>query len=298
MLRPQFPSTAALLAFLAVLLACQGQAPSPSPTETMVRSTIAGTLPSPANSPEPPATDPASVPMSKPETPWTPAPTPTKSLTQGPAAARTPFMEPPQTPGPEAITPILVEFPKSVENEVPDSELACMAGTTDAERLSGILTAAEEPAPEEMTQIMDCLQDETLLRMFLGSFAQYADPGPLSPKTSGCIRTSFAGIDPRRVLLAMLEGNRQDGMVTSAIILTITCLNEQEWDAATRALELHTEVRETMLCILREMGGPEEMVAALPMGGQNSAVILAPALRKCRAEMEDGPAAPAPTPTP
>ena len=82
-----------------------------------------------------------------------------------------------------------------METEVPDSELACLAGTADAERLSGILAGTEELAPEGMTRIMDCLQDETFLRMILGAFVEYT--GLLSPKTSECISTSFAGIDPR-----------------------------------------------------------------------------------------------------
>ena len=97
-----------------------------------------------------------------------------------------------------------------METEGPDSELACLAGTADAERLSGILAGTEELAPEGMTRIMDCLQDETFLRMILGAFVEYT--GLLSPKTSECIRTSFAGIDPRSVMPAALRDDERHGM--------------------------------------------------------------------------------------
>ena len=275
-LRPLALAATAFMAILATLLACQGATPTSSPTEATVRSTVAATPALMTNIPEPAGTGATSAPTSKPETHPTPASisTPTNSPTPQATAAPTPFIELAKTPRaepvPRAITPIFVELPKSVKTEVPDSELGCMAGTADAERLSRILTATEESTPEEMTHIMDCLQDETLLRMFLGAFVEYSSPGPLSPKTSGCIRASFAGIDPRSVMLAALEGNHQDGMTIPAVILTIACLNEQEWNAATKALDIHPDVRETMLCILKEMGGPEEMVAALGIAGQTA----------------------------
>ena len=297
---PSVATGIAVIAILAALLACTEA--TQTPTEAPTPRGIAATPAMPANTPGPAGAGATSKATSKPETPPAPTstPTPTTSPTPGSTAAPTPFMEPTKTPGaepvPEGISPILLELPQSVETEVPDSELACLAGTADAERLSRILTGTEEPAPEEMGHIMDCLQDETLLRMFLGTFVEYA--GPLSPKTSECIRTSFAGIDPRRVMLAALEGNQQDGMVISAVILTIACLNEQEWNAAARAMDLHPDDRETMLCILKEMDGPEEMVAALGAAGQDSAVALASAQRKCGVELEDRAAIPALTATP
>ena len=291
MLRYLLPTTAALLAFLIALSACTSATSTPSPTATPTQRNIAAAPVLPPNTPGPTGTVGASAPTSKSETP-------ANSPTPGPIAAPTPFTEPAKTPEPEAITPIFVEIPHSLEAEIPDAELTCLAGTADAERLSRILAGTEEPVPEEMTHIMDCLQDETLLRMFLGTFAEYSDPGPLSPKTSECIRSSFAGIDPRRVMLAALEGYDQDGMVISAVFLTIACLNEQEWNAAAKAMDLHPDARETMLCILKEMGGPEDMVTSLGTAGQDSAVALASAQRKCGVEMENGPASPEPAATP
>ena len=68
---------------------------------------------------------------------------------------------------------------------------------------------------------MDCLQDETILRMVLGSFIEYA--GPLSPKTSERIRTSFTGIDQRSVMLAALRGDDQHGMTLAAKTALVLC---------------------------------------------------------------------------
>ena len=68
---------------------------------------------------------------------------------------------------------------------------------------------------------MDCLQNQTLLRMILGAFVEYA--GPLSPKTSECIRASFAGIDPRPAMLAALKGDDQHGMTLAAKAALVLC---------------------------------------------------------------------------
>ncbi len=98
----------------------------------------------------------------------------------------------------------------------------------------------------------------------------------------------------RSVILESLQGIGQDDVMTSArmlssVILTIECLDEHEWSAATRVLGLNPDDREALLCIRREMGGPEEMVAGFGAGGENSVMALASAQRKCGVAMEDGP---------
>ena len=123
---------------LAVTLACTAAIPVPGPTQTSTPKSIVATLVLLGNTPGPEATGATPAPTSKPETPPAPASIspPTTSPTPGTTAAPTPFTEPTGTPeaepAPEGITPILLELPQSLESEVPDSELACLAGTADA----------------------------------------------------------------------------------------------------------------------------------------------------------------------
>ena len=176
-----------VLVILTALTACSDQTPDPGPTGEGVPATEEGgetttTVPGRMES-KALTTGPTATPARSPAPQATAAPTATPS-------------NPASTPGtelaPEPIKPILVGFPKSIESEVPDPELACLAGAADAERLSRIFTVMEAPAPEEITHIMDCLQDETLLRMYLGVFVEHS--GPMSQGTSECIRTSSKGI--------------------------------------------------------------------------------------------------------
>ena len=51
--------------------------------------------------------------------------------------------------------------------------------------------------PEETAALIQCLEDETLLRLFLTGLI-----GPLSAETSTCVRSGFANFDLRSVMLA------------------------------------------------------------------------------------------------
>ena len=64
--------------------------------------------------------------------------------------------------------------------------LACLGGASGIGRLSRIFSGIDESTPQELTQILGCLQDEIILRVFLGGHVQ--DPAPLSLETGVCIR--------------------------------------------------------------------------------------------------------------
>ena len=55
---------------------------------------------------------------------------------------------------------------------------------------------------DEQTNLIQCLQDETLTRMFLTGLIQ--DTGGLSTETSACVRIGFKEIDLRSTMLAGL----------------------------------------------------------------------------------------------
>ena len=86
--------------------------------------------------------------------------------------------------------------------------------------------------PEETAALIQCLEDETLLRLFLTGLI--GQTGPLSAETSTCVRSGFANFDLRSVMLATpAESNEAAAMAVSmaGFLLTLSCLSEEEWQA-------------------------------------------------------------------
>ena len=154
-----------VLVILTALIGCSDSTPDLGPTGEGIPATEEvgeATIPVPGRLETNALTiAPAATPASPPTPQATAVPTATPSK-----SASTPWTE----LAPEPIKPLLIGFPKSIDSEVPDPELACLPGTADDERLSRMFTVMEAPTPEEITHIMDCLQDETLLRMYLRVF--------------------------------------------------------------------------------------------------------------------------------
>ena len=91
-----------------------------------------------------------------------------------------------------------------------------------------------------------------------------------------------------------------------ALFLTLTCLNQEEWDVAAPAMDMGPDDREGMQCLLAEMGGPDEMAAALRAEDERGFMALFAAAAGCGLEMGGPPsqvpvvptATPLPTATP
>ena len=272
------------LVILAALLACGEQTPTQGGAVATVPATAEG--PTSLQSPVTPAAQP-------PETPQT---VPTE--TSGPGAATTPL--PANTPAPEAtsettpapreespnkaITPLMLDDPQTVTSEISDSELACLGGTSDIGRLSRIFSGIDESTPQELTQILGCLQDEIILRMFLGGVIR--DPAPLSLETGACIRDALEGTDLRSAMLAATLGNEQNDMIVVGVFVTIACLNDEEWETAATVANVDPDTRAALLCSLEEIVGIEGMTAALEAGDEGKLTALLDAVTGCDLEAE------------
>ena len=181
----------AVLTALLILIACSGTTSTPERTPVAVPTAVQGQSPAPARTATP-VKETAPEPTGSPRTAQTMTPRPTRAEAATPAISKA--QEIAATPTPTAtveppanlIIPLMLDDAETFASEVSDSELACMAGTADIERLVRILFGTEESTPEELNVILGCLQDETLLRMLLSWFVQ--DPAPLSMETSACIR--------------------------------------------------------------------------------------------------------------
>ena len=299
----------AIIAATLALMACS--APTPAPTNTIVPTEAPDPTAEPTNTPVPapepedtatPSPTAAPTPMNTPSP--TPAPEATATTMPTPTRAPAATPEPPPTPAPAPTEPartpgetpregmlasLVLDDPEAVASELSDSELACLAGTADIDRLLQIFAAPDLAAPEERTQLITCLEDETLLRIFLTGFI--GESGPLTLETSECVRTGFEGIDLRSVMLAGTGGDEESAMAGSmaAFTMTLACLSEEEWLAIAPAMGMDPSERDSLLCITEELGGPEGMAQAL--SGENESGLMAffAASAECELPMDGGP---------
>ena len=192
-------------------------------------------------------------------------------------------------PGSGVINPLFLDDPLRIATELSEGELACAAGVASLDRLLQIFGAPESATPEELRQLFGCFEDETVLRIFLTQLIGLS--GPLSEESSQCIRTGLAGVDVRSVILAGSAGDAEAAMVgsMSAFFLTLSCLSENEWQAASPSLGMAPEDREGLQCLLDELGGPEGFAETLGSEDENSIFALFGAAIGCGLEMESGP---------
>ena len=193
--------------------------PSPEPTATP-RPTATPeptATPMPTSTPEPTATP---MPTATPEPTATLAPTATSepTATQAPTATSEPAATPVPTSTAEptvaaqavAIWPLPVTDPLAMASAFSESELTCLAGVSDLERLLQLFATPEKATPAERTNVLGCLQDETLLRYFLTVVVKAT--APLSAESSGCIRTAVEALDLRTLIQSGTAGSEQAAM--------------------------------------------------------------------------------------
>ena len=102
--------------------------------------------------------------------------------------------------GSGAIKPLHLEDPEAIASELSDSELTCLAETGGTERLLGLPASPDLGSQQEQSQLIGCLEEETVMRIFVTDLL--ADTGPLSEESSVCIRTAMEPIELRTVMLA------------------------------------------------------------------------------------------------
>ena len=134
--------------------------------------------------------------------------------------------------------------------------------------------------------MLNCMEDDTVTRMFLSGLV--GDTGPLSVETSACIRAGMQGLDLRSILLSGVAGDEQGSMMggMSAFFLTISCLNEEEFEHAAPALDMNPDDHESLQCVLQELGGPEGLAQTLGSGDESAIMALFPVAIGCGLSME------------
>ena len=258
------------LVALVALLACGGDDDA---TETPSDAAASQATPAPTSTPVPtPTRQPTATPVPVPTN--TPVPTPT---------------EPPATNAPGQIKPLKLDDPLNVAGELSEAELACASGVADLGRLLQIFAAPENADPAELSQLLNCMEDETVLRLFITDLVGLDEP--LSVEASECVSAGMDGVDARTVMLAGMAGDAQSAMAgsMSSFLLVMTCLNDEEFAEAAPALGVPVEDREGLICLLGELGGPENLIAALSGQDEDAMLAFFGAAIACGLEMEGGP---------
>ena len=263
-----------VLVAIAALMACSGGDPT--------RASTATTAPSPAETftatPLPTATA-TMAPK--------PTPEPTETTAPEPTAARAPTVQPlKRVAGSGGLVPLNLDDREAIASELSDSEVACISEVAGTDGLLQFFAAPELASPEEQTHFLSCLEDDTVTRMFLTGLIDAA--APLSEETSTCIRSGMEILDLRSVMLAGVGGDAGAAMAgsMSAFLLTLTCLNEREWEAAAPSLGVSPEDREGMQCLLEAVGGPEGLAKAMQPKNEAARTALMDAEMSCRLSMD------------
>jgi hypothetical protein len=303
------------LVALVALLACGGEdateapaamaepaaAPTAMPEPTAVPTAMAEPTAAPTVIAEPTAAatamaEPTTAPtaMAEPTAVPEPTDTPTPTATPEPTAMTEPtatteptaMPEPENEPGAGGIAPLQMDDPVAMMSQFSESELACVAGTAETDRLLQLFASPDLASPEEQTQLIGCMEDETVLRLFLTGFI--GGTGSLSEETSDCIRSGMEGVDLRSVMLAGTAGDEQAAMVggMSALFLTVGCLNEEEFEVAAPALGMSPADRESQMCAIEKLGGPEGIAALMESGDEAVFMSLIGAAIECGVQME------------
>ena len=170
----------------------------------------------------------------------------------------------PSPPGPRTPDPSGMNDTGLLVSELSDAELSCLSEIGDPQQLLMLVNRPDLTSPEERDALAGCLEHETLLNIFLKGFTDQA--GPLSDDTSACVSAGFQNLDLPAMMLANQEGPGEEAAMVkgmAGILITLSCLNEEEWQAASPALDLPPEGREPLQCVMNLLGGPEGVEASL-----------------------------------
>ena len=172
----------------------------------------------------------------------------------------------PSAPGPGTPDPTGMNDTGLLTSELSDAELSCLSENGDPQQLLMLVNSFDPDlaSPEERDALARCLEHETLLKIFLKGFTDRT--GPLSSDTSACVSAGFQNFDLHAMMLTNPEGpGAQAAMVKgiAGILITLSCLNEDEWKAASPAMNLQPNEREALQCTMNKLGGPEGIVASL-----------------------------------
>ena len=193
-------------------------------------------------------------------------------------------------PGPGAPSPAGMDGAGLLISELSGAELSCLSELGDPQQLVTLMNSPDIAPPQERDALVECLEHETLLKIFLKGFTDRT--GPLSDDTSACVSAGFRGFDLRAMMLTNPEEPGGEAAMVqgmAGLLITLSCLNEEEWQAASPALDLQPEGREALQCVMNKLGGPEGVATSLESKEGEPPLALFNAAAECGLTMMGGP---------
>ena len=188
-------------------------------------------------------------------------------------------------------SPIGMNDTEFLMSELSGDELSCISEIGDPQQLLTLMNSPELASPEERDALVGCLENKTLLKIFLKGFTDQT--GPLSSETSACINAGFRDFDLRAMMLTDPEGPGEEAAMgqqgMAGFLITLSCLNEEEWQAASPALDLPPDGRESLKCVTDKLGGPEGVAASLESKEGEPPLAFFNAATECGLTMMGGP---------
>ena len=199
----------------------------------------------------------------------TAAATPIVVSTANPNSQANPVTNVPATPDPLAALP--VSNAESFLGSVSQSERACLSQAVSPDRLTVLLESPESTTDDERAALIQCLEYDTQLRLFLTPVLTAT--GPLSDSSSACLRGSFADANVGMLMMAATSGPGSnvdpEAAMTAAMVssmVSLSCLSEDEFQSAGPAMGAGPEEYESFQCVSQEVGGPKRMAELMHPG--------------------------------
>ena len=202
----------------------------------------------------------------------------------------------PQT---DTLHPVPVDDPEAFLAGLSPREQSCLSDRAIT-RQDLLQMISPSSSPETNEVIINCLRDDTVLRVILTPLVGQSKP--FSPATSACIREGFVPIDLRSLLSSPADtASRANALAISmaALNVAVACMNDNEWTLYAPRLGMDSSDRGQAVCLLKEMGGAEGLVGAVrdaELG--NASDTLTGALHACDTESNRPHSTPFPQPTP
>ena len=185
----------------------------------------------------------------------------------------------------EPLAPVDFTDTEAFLSELSEPEKTCISESAASDNL--MLRLSQGSVLDQ--PVIGCLEHEMVLRLLLTE-ELLDQTGPLSTESSECIRDGFASTDLAALVVALgssgVEVNAAAGRMMAGFILTLSCLNDEEFDTAGSAIVLDPDTPESLQCVLEEFGGRAGLMALL----QSDAGVGHPtdsfrAIYECRSQL-------------
>ena len=166
---------------------------------------------------------------------------------------------------PDDLRPVELSNPQQFFADLSHGERSCLGDKGMGPRELGMLSDPPPGGSLEVTvAIVNCLRDDTVLRLFLTQLVGQVEP--FNVETAACIREGFVPLDLRALLAPSVAGQAPANSLAlsmAALAVSVSCLSDAEWETYAPRLGMAPGDRAGFACLLDALGGPAALVAAM-----------------------------------